>query len=642
MATGLLVATTLIWPVSSHAHGRSVYPIHAHNGPPSSLSVIFPQHPRSAEGGVPTVVKVRYRALASSDRRAYRAHALGGPVVVDRAAAHTAAAGALSVGPGFPGLADNGYYPADAELAVGPDQVVEMTNTMVGVYTRNGVRINMFDMSQILAPSSNDSMSDPQIAWDATSQRWIAAGMDLTTNATDVAISDTADPDGTWESYSFSFGSSACPDQPRLGFSSAVVIVATELFNGACHKRVAHAEGGVMLVIDKQAMMAGAENVATSEWGPSLVYNDYVPVQMLAPSTTDYITASNLGISTAVHVLESQGLPPNDTIAEQDSLLIQPLQDPGTNASERDGNLIDAGDDRINDATWAGNMLYLVADDRCTYHGDRYLETCARVMEISTAGGQPTLVGENDIGWRSADAYYAAIRPDSHGNAIIAFDYSGPHTWPSVAVVAAVGPIQGEQGGTFTNAINLALGTGPTVERWGDYSGAAIDPTNPDVIWVAGQIADDFGDLSRDGPARWASHIDAVSLSSALSALPAEVYPGVIYHGRTGQGERIQIRPSGGAHIYGVWATVRMPCQRGGHDTLTFQLPNETRRPVTHAGRFQTSARWGADRYAYGYSVSISGRFRNGYSVTGTLRGSEQDRTYGRCTSGRVRYSAHT
>jgi len=257
-------------------------------------------------------------------------------------------------------------------------------------------------------------------------------------------------------------------------------------------------------------------------------------------------------------------------------------------------------------------------------------------------GHYPPLIGENDIGWRSADAYYAAIRPDSHGNAIIVFDYSGPHDWPSVAVTAALGPIQGEQGGTFTDAINLALGTSPTVERWGDYSGAAIDPTNPDVIWTAGQVADNFGDRSLYAPERWATHIDAVSVSSALSALPAEVYPGVIYRGRTRQGKPIQIRPSGGTHIYNVWATVRMPCRRGGYDTLTFQLPRETPKPVTGTGWFQTSARWGADKYAYGYSFSISGRFRDSYSVTGTLSASVRDRTYGLCTSGRVRYSAHT
>jgi hypothetical protein len=268
------------------------------------------------------------------------------------------------------------------------------------------------------------------------------------------------------------------------------------------------------------------------------------------------------------------------------------------------------------------------------------LETCVRVMEISTTGPQPTLTGENDIGWPSADAYYGALRPDSHGNAIIAFDYSGPHDWPSVGATAAVGPISGERGGTFTDPVILATGTSRTVERWGDYSGAAIDPTNPDVIWTAGQVADDFG--SRD-PSRWATHVDAVSVSSNIAALANEVYPGVTYHGRTNQHQQIRIRPSGGgAHVYNLWATVRLPCQRGGHDSATFQFPREPPKPISRSGRWHASVRFGADQYAHGYSFSITAQFSNAYSVTGTLSAIEHDRKYGRCASGPVRYSAHT
>jgi hypothetical protein len=587
------------------------------------------------------VVKIRHRTLASTDRLAYHAHPLAPPVAVGQRSVRAAAA-SLSIGAGFPGLSDNGFYPADAQVAVGPSDIVEVTNALVGVYTRTGFRINTFPMAQILDTNRNADMSDPQIAWDTTSGRWIATGINVGTDTIDIAISDSSDPDGAWESYSVAYGSSACPDQPRLGFSSAVVILATEIFSGACHKNVTAVLGGVMLVIDKQAMLSGAASPATSQWGPSLTYQHYVPVQMLEPSSVDYVGSTDPGASRAVHVLESQGIPPDDTLTEQDSLLIAPLQDPGVNASQRGGGLIDAGDDRINDATWARNTLYLVADDRCTYQGDPYLETCARVIEINTGGTKPTLIGENDIGTASEDAYFAAIRPDSHGNAIIVLDYSGPHDWPSVAVTAAIGPVEGEEGGNFTQPLILAQGTSPAVERWGDYTGAAIDPTDPDIIWTAGQVADNFGDLTADAPARWATHIDAVSMTSALTSLPNEVYAGVIYRGHTRQHQTIQIRPSGGgAHIYNVWATVRMRCRRGGYDTVRFQLPNETRKTISTHGSFSTSAHYGAGRYAHSYSFSITGRFSDSYDVIGSLRASERDKKYGLCSSGPVSFSAH-
>jgi hypothetical protein len=578
--------------------------------------------------------------LASADPGAYRAHALGRALIKEGSGAHSAST-SLSVGAGFPGLASEGYYPADAQVAVGPSDVVEMTNTRVRVFTRRGVPLDVFPMSDILAQHHADDMSDPQVAWDPTVQRWIAAGMDLTTNQTDIAISDGTDPLGSWEAYWWSFGSSACPDQPRLGFSSALVVVATELFDTNCHSSLNGNRniGGVMLVISKQAMLSQASSIEADQYGPSLTYVNYVPVQMLAASDLDYVASTNYGTSNYVHVFTLTGVPPNDTLTEQDSLLIHPLQDPGVEASERGGSLVDAGDDRLNDATWFGGTLYLAADDRCTYPSDPYLETCVRVMELSTAS-QPTLTGENDIGWPSDDAYYGALRPDSHGNAIIVFDYSGPHDWPSVGVTAALGQISGEQGGAFTDALILASGTSPTVERWGDYSGAALDPTNPDIVWTVGQVADGLGQPGRKQ--NWATHIDAVSVTTTLSPWPNEVYPGEIYKGLTSQHQKIQLHPSGGgAHIYSFRATVRLPCRRGGYDTTTFQLPRETQKSISGSGEFQTNVRYGANRYAYGSSFSISGRFSNEYSVAGTLSATEHDRKYGLCTSGRVHYTAY-
>lgn len=634
----LLLAGILIFPPPADAAGLMVLH-HIHKPPPSSLDLAAPLDRPLSAGPRPGAATAPRRVLASADPTAYHARSLkrasGNPTEARAASAQ------LSVGPGFPGLGDHGYYPADVQVAVGASDVVEMTNTLVAVYTRNGFRLNTFQMSRILSANNSDEMSDPQVAWDPTTQRWIAAGMDLTTSETDIAVSDGTDPSGGWEAYNWTYGSSACPDQPRLGFSTQVIVVATELFSSDCHRvESASSAGATVLVADKAAMAAGASPAAT-QYGPDPSYSNFVPVQELAPAQSELAASTDWGTSASVHIYAIQGIPPNDTLRVQNSLLIHPLQNPGLNASERGGGLINAGDDRINDSTLANGILYLVADDRCTYDNDPYLETCARVMEISTSESQPMLLGENDIGWPSDDAYYAAIRPDSHGNALIVFGYSGPHDWPSVAATAALGPIEGEQGGTFTDAVNLAAGTSATGERWGDYSGAAIDPTNPDIIWTSGQVADNFGDSSQNARHRWGTHIDAISVADQLRALPNEVYPGGLYRGRTGQHESIQIRPSGGAHIANVRVVVKMPCRRGGYDKVTFQLPGETHQEVSHSGWFQAFAREGADRFARGYAFSINGRFHDGYSVTGVLRGSERDRTYGMCASGPVRYSAH-
>lgn len=128
-----------------------------------------------------------------------------------------------------------------------------------------------------------------------------------------------------------------------------------------------------------------------------------------------------------------------------------------------------------------------------------------------------------------------------------------------------------------------------------------------------------------------------------LNGYPDEVYAGEVYTGSTRRHQKAGIRPSGGgALISAAWATVRLPCRRGGYDTVTFQLPSESQKLISGSGQFQAAARYGANRSAYGYSFSINGQFSSAYSVTGTLSAIEQDRKYGRCASGPVRYTAHT
>src|SRR5262249_53345728 len=91
----------------------------------------------------------------------------------------------------------------------------------------------------------------------------------------------------------------------------------------------------------------------------------------------------------------------------------------------------------------------------CARRRSRLRPRLSRPLEAE----QRRLIGENDIGFPDADTYDAAIRPDTHGNAIIMFDYSSPHDWPSVAVTGALGPISGEQGGDFLGPFTLAQGT---------------------------------------------------------------------------------------------------------------------------------------------------------------------------------------
>ena len=205
--------------------------------------------------------------------------------------------------------------------------------------------------------------------------------------------------------------------------------------------------------------------------------------------------------------------------------------------------LIDTGDNRISSAVESNGGLYVEANDACVDPSNT-LHACVRVMEINITAN--TLTGEADLGADNADWYYGAVSPDLSGNLIAVFDHSSPGTYPGIGAIAAIGPIQGENGGTFTNWTALATGTAPNESgRYGDYSGAALDWDNPQDVWVGSEVGDNLG----IDTTQWASHIDSISLSE--SALPVTGvhqvwYPGTIYRGPTRQGWRIRIHTGGG------------------------------------------------------------------------------------------------
>ena len=564
-----------------------------HYLPPNpAAQPIFSATPLSLDEG-PTTVTYGRRPRAGRYHGAYRPAGLRRPRALAGSLAHTADS-TLRTGAGFPGLSFNGDYPADTQVGVGPQQIVELTNTQMGVYSRDGARRSNRPLASILGVNADDDLSDPQIAWDQTSGRWIATAMSVNHGAVDISVSGSADPSGGWFAYQFLYGSRSCPDQPRLGFSGQLIVVATEMFNAGCHAKNLTATGAVMLVLDKQAVLTHAPTVTASQYGPSAQYQNYVPVQMLSAAPLEYIASTDSPTSRAVHVLTLTGAPPNDQLSVQNTLLISRLNDP-TFAAQRGGGVIDAGDDRINDASWQNGVLYLAADDQCTYTNDQFLETCARVMEITT-GGSYRLIGENDIGYPSGDAYYAALRPDNAGNLIITYGYSDPNTYPSMAVTAAIGPITGEQGGTFTGSYALAVGTSPTIRRWGDYQAAAVDPQNPAVVWVAGQVADDYG----TGKSYWwGTFLQSVAFGTAAPyVLRHQVDGGYSYRGQTTQRQKVSVLASGtGSRVANVKVTLRLGCPRRRHDTINYTLTGEKYAPVDlRSGRFTIGARFGADQ----------------------------------------------
>jgi hypothetical protein len=129
---------------------------------------------------------------------------------------------------------------------------------------------------------------------------------------------------------------------------------------------------------------------------------------------------------------------------------------------------------------WQAGVLYLTSNDACVANAVVY--SCAAVAAVST----PTaaVLWRTHFGSQGADSYYPAARPDPGGDLSVASGISSPTMYLSGAIAAFVAG--GQLVPTFGT---IEVGSYPVLgSRYGDYFGAAIDPTHPHTIWAAAEV----------------------------------------------------------------------------------------------------------------------------------------------------------
>jgi hypothetical protein len=176
-------------------------------------------------------------------------------------------------------------------------------------------------------------------------------------------------------------------------------------------------------------------------------------------------------------------------------------------------------DDRFLTAVWQNGTLWVNGNDGCTPSGDTAVRPCPRLIQVSTTG--PTVNQNFDLGSAGNDLYYPAVHVDSAGDMYVVYNISS--TSQNVGV-RLTGQPAGSPPQFVVPAQTIQAGQGlyTCANRWGDYSGSAIDPSNPSNVWLAAEYA---GASSTN--CNWATFISQVTFATpatadfSLSATPA-------------------------------------------------------------------------------------------------------------------------
>ena len=182
-------------------------------------------------------------------------------------------------------------------------------------------------------------------------------------------------------------------------------------------------------------------------------------------------------------------------------------------APQRNADIpIEVNDRRVLDCVWRDDVLWLTTTINPN-SGPDYGQTTAHWVKISTAG-TPDLIDQGNIGGEdiatNTYTYFPSVAVNSSGDVVFGFSASADSIYAGAYVT---GRQSGDSPGTVKQSATVRSGMDYYIRtfgdpaskpnRWGDYSGACIDPTDDDIFWIFNQYAWTRGNESGGEDGRW-------------------------------------------------------------------------------------------------------------------------------------------
>ena len=423
----------------------------------------------------------------------------------------TTATTAPSIIDNFAGPSMNGYYPADASIAVGPTGVIACVNASVTGYDKTGLLLYNTPMTTLWSSAQRGGYSlifNPVCKYDSLGGRFIivAALENASPFASKymVAVSQTSGNNSGWYTYSFdasidgSTASSFFAAFPDVGVDNNAVYITSNQYSVSTQTF----QYAKIRVFQKSQLYTNTVTGWTDFWNFTNVYSgtkSFAVRAALSQDATDYeyltdsqptggsqltmfrITSSNPWTTPVFAIAKTQtattaySVPPNAVDYDINTYALIPTSDSRLlNLVYRNGSLWTAH-------TIAGSTTNTTVAAIRWYQIDP-----AAATEIQ----EGTFVDSRDY----YSYYYPAITVDAQGDMGITFTWSGPGYVDSGITLGY--PSAGFTGRLSTDTAGLVenpqykFAPGARVNtsgRWGAYNGAAVDPSSS-RMWFIGQL----------------------------------------------------------------------------------------------------------------------------------------------------------
>jgi Big-like domain-containing protein len=450
------------------------------------------------------------------------------------------------LGAGYPGFVLLGA-PADPNIAVGPNHVVQWVNNAFVVFDKSGVPItNVIDdgtfWSALATCDQLGGFSDPIVQYDRVADRWVVAEVAIPLFppfigvwATCFAVSTTSDPTGSYRMWAYGF-STTVPDYPKVAVWPDGYYVTWNMFpNGTAFT------GARACAWNRVDMLTGVGAPRFKCFQLSSAYASLLPADVDGPTqpppgSPNYFM--NVDAATGALNLWKFHV---DWTNLANSTFTGPISIPGTAPFQ--GPCIDDPDcipqpDTTQKLDALGDrLMYRLAYRNFGDHESIVAthtvvaptgNTGVRWYEIRSPNSAPTIYQQGTFAPDTDSRWMASIAMDHNGNIGVGYSVSSDGTFPSIRYT---GWEVGDPLGTLQAETWLVSGGGSQValNRWGDYSAMRIDPHDDCTFWYTQEyqaITQDINWNTRIGSFKFAScgQSQTSTTTTVASSLPTSTF----------------------------------------------------------------------------------------------------------------------
>lgn len=399
------------------------------------------------------------------------------------------------------GIGNTNVSPADPCVDVGPNHVIQMVNGGSGSYFKiwnktGTVLVNNTYLDNYMG--FNGGAGDPIVLYDELANRWLMSEFAASGNVLHVAISTSADPLGSW--YTYTFNATNFPDYPKYSIWNNAYLVTTNENNPAVY------------ALNRTQMLSGTSGTAQRFTIPSF---GTIGFQAATPVSLNGTTVPPTGAKAMVMRMRDDAwsgsasdaleiwdfninwtTPSQTTLTQVATLPVQSfdsglcgytsfscIDQPGSNTNldplrEVLMNRIHYRNFGTHESIVCCHVTDVTGNDRA---GIRWYE----LRRSGGASGTWSIYQQGTYSPDAASRWMPSIGISESGNIAMGYSVSSSSIYPSLRYTGrkSCDPLN-----TMTEPETvIQAGTTPNnSNRWGDYHALGVDPADGETFWFTG------------------------------------------------------------------------------------------------------------------------------------------------------------